>query len=98
MSVYFTMCKGMGGTLLTIKTEIAVVVGDYWQGKGIGATLMEHLLAIAKERGMEFLWGAVLAENSHVLAMARKLGFEISWRHGFNHYEIKIDLRSLGLD
>jgi len=59
---------------------------------------MEHLLAIAKERGMEFLWGAVLAENSHVLAMARKLGFEISWRHGFNHYEIKIDLRSLGSD
>ena len=56
------------------RPEFAVVVGDPWQGKGIGAILMEHMLAIAKQRGIEFMWGIVLAENTHMLALARKLG------------------------
>ena len=61
-----------------LKPEFAVVVSDRWQGKGIGATLMEHLIAIAKERDIESVWGLVLAENTHMLALARKLGFSIS--------------------
>lgn len=81
-----------------VKPEFAVVVGDRWQGKEIGATLMEHLIAIAKERDIESLWGLVLAENTHMLALARKLGFSISRIPGENQYELKIDLRSIDSD
>ncbi|MCP4577685.1 MAG: bifunctional acetate--CoA ligase family protein/GNAT family N-acetyltransferase [Deltaproteobacteria bacterium] len=76
-----------------IEPEFAVVVGDSWQGKGIGAALMEHLIAIAKERGVPSIWGFVLAENTHMVALARKLGFSISRVPGENQYELKIDLR-----
>ena len=34
-----------------IEAEFAVLVGDPWQDRGIGAALMESCLAIAKERG-----------------------------------------------
>ena len=77
------------------KSELAVVVGDPWQGKGIGATLMEYLIALAKERGTESLWALVLAENKNMLALARKLGFKTSWVRDAHQYEIKIDLRSV---
>ena len=63
-----------GGT----KPEFAVLVGDPWQGQGIGASLMEHLIAIAKERGIKSLWGLALAENTNMLAFAQKMGFKIS--------------------
>jgi len=76
-----------------IEPEFAVVVGDPWQGKGVGAALMEHLLEIAKERGMESIWGLVLAENTHMLALARKLGFAISRVPGEAEYELRADLK-----
>ena len=55
-------------------------------------------MAVAKERGMESMWGLVLAENTHMLALARKFGFSISRIPGENQYELKIDLRSIDSD
>lgn len=78
--------------------EIAVAVGDPWQGMGIGAALMERLISISKERGKETLCGYVLGENTQMLALARKLGFKISWDLEGHQYEIKTDLRTLSLN
>ena len=76
-----------------IEPEFSVVVSDMWQGKGIGATLMEHLVAIAGERGMASVWGVVLAENTHMLTLARKFGAAVRSAGG-NQYELKIDLKN----
>ncbi|MBW2616939.1 MAG: GNAT family N-acetyltransferase [Deltaproteobacteria bacterium] len=75
-----------------IEPVFAVVVGDPWQGKGVGTALMEHLIAIARERGMASICGFVLAENTHMLALARKLGFDISKVPGEAQYELRTDL------
>ena len=74
--------------------EIAVTVGDPWQGKGIGSTLMEHLMAVTKKKGTESLYGLVLSENSHMLALARKLGYETSCIRNAHQVELKLDLGS----
>ena len=58
--------------------EFAVLVSDPWQGKGIGAELLQRCLDIAKGRGIEKIWGVVLSENKQMLALGRKLGFAIS--------------------
>ncbi len=75
--------------------EIAVAIGDPWQGKGVGATLLKRLVMIAKERGMAFLNGPVLEENTHMLALARKVGFSVSRPPGERAYKIKMDLKSM---
>ena len=54
-----------------IEAEFAVLVGDPWQGKGIGAALLESCLAIARERGFQSIWGMVLTENTQMLALGR---------------------------
>jgi acetyltransferase len=77
--------------------EIAVAVGDPWQGKGVGATLMQQLITIAKERGFETLSGIVLAENTHMLALARSVGAQVSFIPGTGQYEIKIDLKEISI-
>jgi acetyltransferase len=57
--------------------EFAVLVGDAWQGKGIGSNLLEKCLSIAEKQGFESVHGIVLRENRNMLALGKKLGFSI---------------------
>jgi acetyltransferase len=77
------------------KAEFAVLVDDAWQGKGVGGALMERLIQIGRERGIESLWGLALPENRHMIALGRKLGFSVSKMAGENLYELKIVLGPL---
>jgi acetyltransferase len=73
------------------EAEFSVVVSDSWQGKGIGASLLQRCLFIAKERGIQRVMGTVLAENTQMLALGRKLGFKIKKEQGIPEYELSID-------
>ena len=75
--------------------EFAVVVGDAWHGKGIGAELLKRCLLISKERGIENVWGLVLPENTQMLALGKKLGFTAKRKVGESDYELNIDLTKL---
>jgi acetyltransferase len=55
--------------------EFAILVGDAWQGKGIGSNLLEKCLSIAEKQGYESVHGIVLHENKNMLALGKKLGF-----------------------
>ena len=72
--------------------EFAVVVGDPWQGRGLGAELLKRCLGIVKERGMQSVWGAALTENKQMLKLARKIGFQIKQTSGDGEYEMTLDL------
>ncbi len=92
LGVFRLMCDRDGN-----EGELAIVVGDPWQGKGVGAKLFQYGLSIAKERGIESLFGTVLAENTTVLALARRLGLTIKWDSDARSYDIRLDLKSMGL-
>lgn len=77
------------------QAEFAVVVGDPWQGKGIGAELLKRCLSIAQERGIEKVVGTVLAENIQMLSMGRKLGFDILRANAGREYELSIETQNL---
>ena len=55
--------------------EMAIVVGDNWQGQGVGKTLCMHCLKIARELGIRKMWMDILQVNSRMLQRAEKLGF-----------------------
>ena len=54
--------------------EVAFAVVDEFQGQGIGAALMRHLTAIARDAGLKELIAEVLAENSPMLKVFEKTG------------------------
>lgn len=76
------------------RAEFAILTGDPWHGKGVGARLLEISLRIAKNRGVETVWGTVLQENQGMLALGRKLGFKISRSAEPGEMELTIDLSS----
>jgi len=73
------------------EAEFSVVVSDPWHGKGIGASLLQRCLTIAKERGIQKVTGTVLAENTQMMALGRKLGFTIKKEQDIPEYELSID-------
>ncbi len=75
--------------------EFSVIVGDPWQGKGIGAELLKRCLSISKDRGIEKVTGIVLPENTQMLALAKKLGFNAKKVTGESDYKLAIDLTKL---
>ncbi|OOZ45311.1 bifunctional acetate--CoA ligase family protein/GNAT family N-acetyltransferase [Solemya velum gill symbiont] len=58
--------------------EFALTVADDWQKHGIGRELMQRLMTIAKDRGIEIMIGEVLKNNSKMLKVCEKLGFRLS--------------------
>ena len=76
-----------------MEAEFAVVVRDAWQGKGIGATLMKHLLFIAEKQFLEAVWGTILPRNRQMVKLAEKMGFEICRSLEEQTYEVRIDLK-----
>jgi acetyltransferase len=57
--------------------EFALVVGDAWQGRGIGTRLMQALMDEASREGHGRIVGRVLATNGNMLDFVRELGFGI---------------------
>jgi acetyltransferase len=72
--------------------ELAVVVCDQWQGKGVGAKLVEISVQVARDLGMTDLWGIISPENTTMLAVAEKLGFSKRKDPHADLYEIEMKL------
>jgi len=55
--------------------ECAVVVSDQWQGRGLATILMQHLIDVARARGIECMYSVDLASNTGMQDLAAHLGF-----------------------
>lgn len=74
--------------------EVAFVVQDDHQGRGLGSILLEHLAAAARERGLRRFVAEVLAENATMVRVFRDAGYQVSraFEEGVVHLEFDIDL------
>ncbi len=64
------------------KHEFAIVVGDPWQGLGVGRILMRRLLGIASDRHIKRIYGTVLAENQRMIRFCLDFGFVLETQEG----------------
>jgi acetyltransferase len=70
---------GMGQCAATGEgtAEFAVVVGEDWQRRGVGTSLLRVLMEHARSRQLVSLAGFVLADNQAMLGLAAKLGLSL---------------------
>jgi len=59
------------------QAELAFAVIDQYQGQGIGAALMRHLIIIARKAGLHELVAEVLPENLVMLTVFRRSGLPV---------------------
>ncbi|MFC5994941.1 GNAT family N-acetyltransferase, partial [Pseudonocardia hispaniensis] len=73
--------------------EVAFVVRDDHQGRGLGSILLEHLAAAARENGLRRFEAEVLMENHQMVRVFREAGYQVSreFAEGVLHLEFDID-------
>jgi ribosomal protein S18 acetylase RimI-like enzyme len=74
--------------------ELAFTVIDDYQGKGLGAALMRHVLQIAIASGLSQLTAEVLPENRPMLRLFEKIGGHARRERGI--VNVTIDLAQKG--
>jgi acyl-CoA synthetase (NDP forming)/GNAT superfamily N-acetyltransferase len=72
--------------------EVAFVVRDDHQGRGLGAVLLEHLAAAAWERGLRRFVAEVLPNNRKMLGTFREAGYAVSQRMEDGVFHVTFDL------
>ena len=74
------------------KAEVAFAVVDQYQGRGIGAALMRHLAAIAREAGLRQLVAEVLPDNIPMLKVFEKSDLPLTTKREPQVVHVRLDL------
>jgi acetyltransferase len=64
------------------EAEFSLLVGDPWQGKGLGSELLRRLVQIGRDEGLELIWADMLASNNGMRRTAQAVGFTLHDRPG----------------
>ncbi len=76
--------------------EVAFTVDDDYQGRGIGTRLLEQLVELAAEVGIEEFVAEVLPENRSMLVVFRDAGFDVVRELDGGELEIRFPIASTG--
>jgi GNAT superfamily N-acetyltransferase len=76
-----------------VEAEVALIVEDGWQSKGVGSSLLLDLAQRARPRGIETFTGEVLGQNQPMLGLAAVfLGTDFTTEEGLYHVRMPLRL------
>jgi GNAT superfamily N-acetyltransferase len=73
--------------------EVAFIVQDEWQAKGMGTFLLDYITRIAIQRGIKSFYATVLPENKAMLNIFYNSGYDINTDFDGSSYTITYDLQ-----
>lgn len=79
---------------MTLSAEVAFLVQDEWQQKGMGSHLLNTITSIAKGRGVKKFYAKVLPDNKPMLQLFYNSGYAINTEFDGEVYSIDYDLSS----
>lgn len=74
------------------RAEVAFVVDDAHQGRGLGTLLLEHLAVIARANGIGRFEAQTLSDNQAMLRVFRGAGFEVKRRFDGGVVEVEFSI------
>lgn len=74
----------------TAFADIAFVVRDDWQRRGLGSLLLGQMIELARARGLSGFTADVLATNSGMLRVFQKSGYDVTTRLDSGVYEVRL--------
>ena len=76
----------------TQAAEVAFLVQDEWQQKGMGTFLLDYITKIARQRGVQRFYARVLPSNKPMLAVFHNSGYKVNTEFDGDVYSITYDL------
>jgi acetyltransferase len=59
------------------EAEFAIVIGNPWQGQGLGTELLHRLVQIGRDENLDRIKARILPTNHEMIAVARRVGFHV---------------------
>ncbi len=78
----------------TQAAEVAFIVHDEWQAKGMGSFLLDHITQVAIKRGVKRFYAKVLPKNKAMLAIFQHSGHKVTTEFDGDVFSIICDLTS----
>jgi acetyltransferase len=72
------------------EAEFAILVGDAWQGKGLGTYLLKLLVGVGRASQLNRIIGHILADNKAMIEVCRKVGFILHFDASINEWLVEI--------
>ena len=72
--------------------EMAVLVTDRYQNRGLGAELTRRVIDVARQEGIQSVAAEMMADNLAMQVITKELGFEVKMSEGFTSMRAKLDL------
>jgi len=73
-----------------LTADIAITVDETSHGLGVGTILFKHLIAIARQLGIELLSAEILASNTSMIHIIEKLKFPVKKKQIGDYLTVKI--------
>ena len=80
----------------TDAAEVALLVEDSQQGRGVGSILLEHLAAAAQERGIRRFTAEVLGQNTTMLRVFVDAGYTVHQQYNSGMVDLVFDIEPPG--
>ncbi|MBS7269990.1 MAG: GNAT family N-acetyltransferase [Candidatus Freyarchaeota archaeon] len=77
----------------TGEAEIAIVVHDDYQEKGLGTKLLSYTIEVAKKSGVKKLYAYLSPTNRRIIHVVKKLGFTVKWVYEVGEYGAELPLQ-----
>jgi len=72
------------------RAEVAFLVADAWQGRGISTILLAHLAEVAEQHGFATLFAQVLPNNYRMIQVFRDSGFPVKLQSTPDALEVEV--------
>jgi acetyltransferase len=76
----------------TDEAEVAVIVTDAYQNRGLGAELLRRVIGVAREEGVHAVTSEMMADNLAMQVISKQLGFHVKMRNGFASMRARLKL------
>ncbi|MBL7222400.1 MAG: GNAT family N-acetyltransferase [Candidatus Brocadiae bacterium] len=77
---------------MTLTAEVAFIVHDEWQQKGMGTFLLDYITQVARQRGVKTFTATVLPANKPMLAIFHNSGYNVATVFDGDAYTLTYDI------
>jgi len=76
----------------TKEAEVAILVTDEYQNRGVGAELLRRAIRVAREEGITALSAEMLPDNLAMQVITKALGFKVKMQPGFASVRARLEV------
>lgn len=76
----------------TDEADVAVLVTDAYQNRGLGEELLRRVMRVAKEEGVGAVSADMMPDNVSMSAICKRLGFDVKMADGFSSLHARLEI------